>query len=88
MPIGGFVNNLIFSDIVPPNIVTLIKIFGPQKRAITYVNSETRFSQNLGIMNIKRIKGTVGHYINISPMGDKFICGNVHKLRNRLRVGR
>ena len=60
--LGGFVKNLIFSDIVPPNIVpsnivppnivTLIKIFRPQKRAITNGNFETRFSQPIGIINI------------------------------------
>ena len=51
---GGFGKKLIFSvivppnivlpNIVPPNIVTLLKIFRPQKRAITFGIFETQVS--------------------------------------------
>ena len=62
-------SNIVTSNIVTSNIVPLIKIFRPQKRAITYGIFETPFWVPI-VINIKRIKWTLG-YINISPTGDK-----------------
>ena len=54
-------SNIETSNIVPSNIVTLIKFFRLQKRAITYGNFETRFSKPIVIISIKRIKWTLVH---------------------------
>ena len=53
-------SNIVTSNIVTSNIVPLIKIFRPQKRAITYGIFETRFWVPI-VINIKRIKWTLGH---------------------------
>ena len=53
--------DIVSPDIVSPDIVALIKIYCPQKRAISYGIFETRFWEPIETINIKRIKWTLGH---------------------------
>ena len=54
----------------------MIKICWAQKRAITYGFFESQFSSPIGKINIKMLKWTPGHTLNVSPTGDKNFQGS------------